>query len=294
MKLSEAISDFLVDTRAAGCTSATVESYRRKLGRLQRLLGDVPIDEITVHDLRRYVADLMATERRWVDHPMHEPQPGGLSPATIASYVAHMKRFFAWLVEEELLATNPARRLKQPRTRAERHKAISRADLVRLLNTTATPAPADIRDRAIILFLADTGCRVGGLCGLRIEDVNLDAGLARLREKGGKVRFVPFRPMTARAIRAWLKARPDRRTDALFVSLGPKSRGRLTSGAVGQMLKRRGRMAGCAGPVNPHAFRHAFAREYILRGGDLASLSQLLGHASIDVTASYYARFLME
>ena len=57
------------------------------------------------------------------------------------------------------------------------------------------------------------------------------------------------------------------------------------------MLKRRAKQAGVKGHVNPHSFRHAFARDYILSGGDLATLSQLMGHSSILVTKKYYARF---
>ena len=60
------------------------------------------------------------------------------------------------------------------------------------------------------------------------------------------------------------------------------------------MLRRYKRRAGLQGRVNPHAFRHAFAREYILNGGDLASLSDFMGHTQIAVTKQFYAVFLAE
>lgn len=294
MNLSNAIAALLVATRADGRAASTVESYRRKLQRLLDHLGDVPVQSITLQDLRGYVAHLMNIDARWVSHPHHKSQPGGLSEFTVASYVNHTKRLFAWLTEEEIIERNPARRLKRLRPRRDTPKAISRVDMVRILNTTAGGRRFDLRDRAIILLLADTGCRVGGLCGLQIDDVLFDRQLVRLREKGDQTRFAPFMPITARAISAWLQERPSDRGPSLFVSLRGRSRGRLSINGVEQMLKRRGTTAGCSGPVNPHAFRHAFAREYLLQGGDLASLSRLMGHASVEVTASYYAVFLIE
>jgi hypothetical protein len=60
------------------------------------------------------------------------------------------------------------------------------------------------------------------------------------------------------------------------------------------MLKRRAKRAGVQGRVNPHAFRHAFAREHIKNGGDLATLSQLMGHASVEITKANYAIFTMQ
>lgn len=294
MLLSEAIAALLVATRADGRSPATVASYQRKLKPLVAHLGDVPVTDVMLQNLRGYVTQLLDRDMRWTDHPMHSAQPGTLSPFTIRSYVVAVKRLFSWLADEGIIVSNPARRLKRPQARRTESKGISRVDLVRLLNTTADGGRADLRDRAIILLLADTGCRVGGLCGLQLDDVSFAHNLIRLREKGGKERFAPFLPLTARVLREWMEVRAYRGAAWLFVSLGPKARGRLSTGAVGQMLKRRGKMAGCEGPVNPHSFRHAFARTYLLNGGDLASLSQLLGHASVEVTASYYARFLVQ
>jgi integrase/recombinase XerD len=57
------------------------------------------------------------------------------------------------------------------------------------------------------------------------------------------------------------------------------------------MLKRRAKEAGIEGPVNPHGFRHFFAREFLLSGGDLATLADLMGHSSVEVTRNSYAIF---
>jgi len=291
MLLTEAIEALLISTRANGRSIETVKAYRRKLKPLVTFLGNVLVEEITTNDIRRYIAHLMDRQTRYADHPMHKELEGGLSPSTIAGRVRAAKRLFNWLEAEGVIEINPTRRIKTPRPKQQEPKAIDRRDFMTLLITTEGGSVADLRDRAILLFLADTGCRVGGLCGLRAHDLDLGAGLAMITEKGGKTRFVPFTSNTAEALRAWLEVRPQDCGPWVFVSLSTNVKRGLSPSGVIQMLKRRAKKAGVTGPVNPHAFRHFFAREYLLGGGDLASLADLLGHSSVEVTKSYYALF---
>ena len=205
MRLSEAIERLAIATRADGRSSRTVDSYRQKLKPLLAFLGDVHVEEISIGDLRGYVASLWDRATLYADHPTRRTEAGSLSPFTISSLVRNMKRLFNFLDEEGIVESSPARRIRTPAPKRERPKGIARQDLLALLATTEAGEAIDRRDRAIVYFLADTGCRVGGLCGLRLSDVDLDRRLAAIREKGGKVRFVPFLEATARTIRDWLE-----------------------------------------------------------------------------------------
>jgi len=296
MLLSEAIEALATATKVNGRSAQTVKDYRRRLGYLLAFLGDVQVETITVHDLRRYVAYLMDRPSRYDDHHLCAPRSGGLSPFTVASHVRSLKRLFNWLVEEEVIITSPTRRIKTPSPRRRNPKGITRDDLLALLKTTEGDELLNIRDRALILFLTDTGCRVGGLCGLTLNDVDLDKRLATVTEKGEKTRSVPFGRLTAAALRAWLDVRPSADTDAFFLSVGTwgKLRGPLETRGVSQMLNRRARRVGIEGPVNPHSFRHAFARDFLMDGGDLGSLADLLGHSSVLVTKEFYGVFTMQ
>ena len=294
MLLSQAIENLIVATRAAGRSRETVVAYRRKLRPLLAFLGDVPVEAITTHDLRRYVVSQADQTSLYADHLMHDERPGRLSPYTIAGRVRALKRLFNWLVEEGAIETSPARRIVTPRPGRREPKAATMEDIAALLATAKSNSPADRRDRAIILLLADTGCRVGGLCDLEMSDANLDTRLVMLTEKGIKTRLVPLSDTVAAALQAWLEARPQDRGPWLFVGLTARAKDRLTPSGVAQMLKRRARLAGVTGRVNPHAFRHFFAREFLLAGGNLATLADLLGHSNIEVTKSSYAIFAIE
>ena len=88
-----------------------MEAYREKLGHLQVFLGNVDVEEITITDLRSFVADQMDRTKVYEDHPKRDPKKGSLSPFTVASRVRHFKRLFNWLEEERIIQENPARRI---------------------------------------------------------------------------------------------------------------------------------------------------------------------------------------
>jgi site-specific recombinase XerD len=146
-----------------------------------------------------------------------------------------------------------------------------------------------INNYALLLFLADTGCRVGGLVGLCLADVDLGGRSALVTEKGGKSRYVFFGEQTRAALGAWFSVRPAG-MDRVFVG----QRGPLTVFGVNQILSKLKRRAGVSGHVNPHAFRHGFAKRYLVNGGDLASLADLMGHTDVGVTKASYAVFLTD
>jgi len=291
MNLNKAITEFILDAEAAGLSPATIRWYRQRLTRLQKFLegqGISDTTQVSSNHLRAFIAGLRAQTVRWSDHPFHHPSPSGLSPHTIHGYVRVIRRFFRWLVEEGIIEENPAKRLRLPRLPDEPPKAVTPGDLRRLLET----ARSDPRDYAVLCFIADTGCRVGGLVGLTLNDLDLEGRRAVVREKGRKTRIVFFGDHTRDALRRWLEARPKVKTNAVFVT---KTGGQpLTTSGVAQILKRLAKRAGVTGRCNPHAFRHAFAREALKRGASLADVAQLLGHTDVTVTARFYARWADE
>ncbi|HSN76988.1 MAG TPA: site-specific integrase, partial [Anaerolineae bacterium] len=80
-------------------------------------------------------------------------------------------------------------------------------------------------------------------------------------------------------------------TPYVWAGVERSSKPYLTTEGIRQVLKRLGKKAGVEGPVNPHSFRHGFAREYLLSGGDLATLADIMGHSDVQVTWSSYAIF---
>jgi len=283
MELSRALELFL-ESQIGEVSAQTQRGYRQRLAVVVKGLGaGQEVEAITPEMLRRWRADLVGRGTRYADHPGRPTEQGGVSPHTLHSYVQAVKYFFQWLMVEGYMPHNPAERLRLPRLPEQTPKAISDLDLKLLL---AEARRSGSRDYAIVLFLADTGCRVGGLCSLLLSDLDLPARRAVVKEKGGKARTLYFVDHTASALAAWLAERPAGGAIVFTGRLGP-----LKPNGVYQLLKRLARRAGVQGRWNPHSLRHAAARSMLQNGANLSTVSRILGHSDIGVTARFYTRW---
>lgn len=286
MKLPDAISDYLLACAADGLSESTIKWYRSMLTVFCDDFQDCEIEAISANMIRQYIVSLQNRTVRYTGAPQKPQQSGGLSESSIAGHVRALHAFWGWCARE-YGTSNPMVNIRRQKNPTPKPKAISPADFVRLFNATGDDAIGK-RDRAILCFLADTGCRIGGLLRLQINDLVIDDRRAYVVEKGDKRRAVVFTSYTAQVLRHWMRVRESIAT-TVFVSM---TTGRpLTNSGVNQILSRLKERAGITGRVNPHSFRHNFAREYLRNGGDLATLAALLGHSDISTTAAYYAVF---
>lgn len=282
MKLETALNEYRLACVAEGLSTATIKWYESLLSAFAWQFQGWDIEAITPTWIRRYLVGLQERQARYVGAPQKPEQPGGLSRASVAAHDRALHAFWGWCSREYGLS-NPMANIRRHKAPPPAPKALKPTDFVKLFNAADCE-----RDRAILVFLADTGCRLGGLLNLTLESLYLDDHRAHVREKGQNTRSVVFTLYTAQIIRQWLAVRQSP-TDYVFCSrvTGEK----LTDSGVAQILYRLKRRAGVSGRCNPHSFRHNFAREYLRNGGDLATLAKLLGHSTISTTASYYAVF---
>lgn len=285
MEISKAFDLFMTDQEAVGNSSYTRAWYRQYVGRMIRYFNDCALDSVGVDDLRRFLSSLWSGERKYQQHKYRKSLDGSLSHATVAGYVRAIKAFYNWLESNEHISfeQNVARRLKIPRLPKLEPKSITDGDLEKLIDA----ARVSPRDFALVLFLADTGCRVGGLSDFRLSDLKLSQRQALVTEKGMNTRTLFFGRQTASALRVWLNVRKSG-TDFVFVTDDGK---KLSYWGIRQILVRVKSRAGIKGRANPHSFRHRFARSYIKHGGDLATLADLMGHTDVLVTKRAYAIF---
>ena len=289
MKLSAAIDEFRL-ALSGEKAERTVEWYMGKLASLREFLGDPTLKEITLKDLRLWREELRTRSTRYENHPLRRVEEGPLSSHTINGYIRAVRAFFNWATEEGYLERSPAAKLGFVRTPDENPKAVSSEDARKILERAKEKSA---RDYAIVCFLADTGCRVGGLITLTFDRLDLEQKTAIVIEKhrgGQKARAVYFSDITAEAIRKYLQERPPEASPYVFLNVYGKP---LTASAVHQILKRLARDANIKGPYNPHSFRHAFARTLLEQGLDLGAVSQLMGHSDISTTHKFYARWEM-
>lgn len=253
---------------------STIIFYRAGIRVLLDFTGDVAVDVISRQTLLH-----------WHNHLKAE----GYAPKTISGYSKGVKRLFSWLVEEGLLEESPAGVLKIRERQTQTPKAITEADYQALLGA----ARLDPRLHLFILLLADTGARVAEIASITLEAIAFDhrqqRGKIWVEGKGDKGRFVLFGSVVYRELNAYLMYRKETNHPYLFASRATDTHMRPNS--LRYALYQAAERAGVRGRVNPHSFRHRFARIFLQRGGDMASLSRLLGHSSVTITLKYYVHW---
>jgi integrase/recombinase XerC len=214
----------------------------------------------------------------------------GAGNATRARHLAAVRSFFRFLARRHGV-DNPAVRLiatprsKRPVPRAlapEQARAVAE-EIAEMSDAAAMQA----RDTALFTLLYGCGLRIAEALALDVRDAparNSDAML-RVVGKGAKERIVPVLPAVRDAVDEWLALHPDRRADSpLFVGARGK---RLDPGVAQRTLRQFRRLYGLPEHATPHALRHSFATHLLAGGGDLRSIQDLLGHASLSTTQRY-------
>ena len=257
---------------------ATVAAYRRDVDGFAAWAERSGIDDpaaVTRLLLRRYLAYL-ATRR--------------YARRSIARKASALRRYFGWLRRTGVIPADPTIGLSAPSGEGRLPRVLRDDELRVLLDEPGAPAGADddavrLRDDAVLELLYGSGLRVGELCGLAADDVDLGRGVVTVWGKGSKQRQVPISVPAAEAVAGWLgrgraaMATAESPADALFLNRRGR---RLTTRDVRRILDHRS-----AAPTHPHALRHTFATHLLDGGADLRAVQELLGHADVATTQRY-------
>jgi len=260
---------FFLHCLAKNLAAGTMRFYRQKLCYLVAAYGDATPDIITLHNLRQLVVSLK-TARAW-------------SVSQTNCFIRAVRTFFNYLEHEELILTNPARRLEKLREEVRFPDVLSKAQIQALLEATAESF-AGFRDRAIILTLLDTGLRLSELFGMTLESVDFQSLQIRVFGKGRKERFVPFSATLGKLLVKYKTLRGHAESNAFWVNKDGKP---LTPSYFVNFLRIYSRRAGINPSVHPHRFRHTFATEFLRNGGSPLTLQRILGHTTQAMTARY-------
>ncbi len=214
----------------------------------------------------------------------------GLAPATINRHLVSIKRYFAWAVDSELIARDPARVVKLvPRVSHPPRQLCDQEEnsLIAAVSEHGTP-----RDRVLMVVALHTGLRAEQLCGLRREHVNLwkRSGQLEIYGKRNKHRTVPLNSTAREALGGYLKHDLAKGCEFLFPSqkrrAGSEQAFRpISERQLGYIVARYARIAGVE-HLSPHDLRHRFGYR-MARSVPLHRLAQIMGHDSLDTTTIY-------
>ena len=258
-----------------GLARNTLEAYGKDLAVLVGFLAKRGIGEprrVSTRDLQDYLGALRAE---------------GLRPSSVARRFSAARGLFRFLEGEGTIRKNPADGIQAGRLPRRLPRPWSAADVRRLVEAPGD-GPFAARDRAMLETLYGAGLRVSELVGLRLEQVNLEAGYLIVLGKGSKERPVPLGLPARKALRAWLeggRAVLLRGCPSPWVFLN-RFRGRMSRQGFWKMLRQRALALGLPN-VSPHRLRHSFATHLLEGGADLRAVQAMLGHADIGTTQIY-------
>jgi len=220
------------------------------------------VGELTRAAIREWLAQL--TDRREL--------------STVRTRHKGLQRFCGWLVAEGEIDANAMAGLEAPSANAKPVPVLTDTELAALLKACSGETFPDRRDEALIRVLLDCGVRVSQTCGLTVEAVDLDDGMALVKGKGSKVRPVYMGTRTIRSLYGYPRARAQERwahLDALFII----QCGALSPDGARDRIRLRGEAAGID-RLHPHRFRHTFAPDCLMNGGQERDLQPLAGWSS--------------
>ena len=250
----------------------TISSYKRDLTAFFSFLKEKydSREEIQDHHVRGFVA----RERR-----------RDLSARSIQRALSSIRSFFNYLLDEEVVESNPAANISSPKSTQLLPKALD-TDLVKRLLDFKPQGDIEIRDKAMVELLYSSGLRLSELCSLNMDSISVKERSCRVVGKGNKTRDLPVGDKAIQSLRDWLLVRRNISGDtnkALFLNKNGK---RISTRSVQLRLERLSKKRGLP-MVNPHMLRHSFASHILESSGDLRAVQEMLGHSDIGTTQIY-------
>jgi len=263
--LHDAYTDFVLSRQAMQCTPATMEFYKHTAGRFLSWLesqGITEPQEVTARHVREYLAMLTGD---------------GKADKTVNAHARAIRTLVRFWHAEKYLPSPVT--FAMPKMEKKRLPCLTANQLETIIKACRNP-----RDKAIVLFMADSGLRRAEICDLNWRDVDMANGLVTVRRgKGGKARSAVVGASTRRALLAYRRTLADVSDNApLFQARGGT---RFTGSGLRLVYRRLSEQTGIC--VSPHAMRRTFVILSLRADMDVLHLQALLGHASLAMTMHY-------
>lgn len=295
--------DAFICSKEGRAEKSTIAGYRRRAKYIHEGLGSVRLIDLT--------PDMITS---WMNRLSKDLSPASVNDARVLLKSAMQDAYL-----NRRIPFNPVDRTKKLKTPKKEPNALGQAEIARLIQDLASPAPAVSGNESAALKLGIiialfTGMRQGEICGLRWRNVDTSNGIIRVREAvgrdgdssyikepktGGSRREIPIpaplvelleqrrRAMKAGCLEAGVSF--DARMFVIGEIDGSFADPRHLYRAFDRRVKRLNLIGTQGKPPTFHDLRHTFATKAIANGVDVKSVSSILGHANAAMTLNIYA-----
>jgi len=255
----------------------TIISYQKELEKFFEYLksNHIPYEQITKKEIRTYLKHLDSLN---------------YTNTTIAHHVSTIRTFYSYLVRKGYLKTNIWTQIENPKITRQIPNFLTTMELEQLFTPKDFTNSFEIRNRFILELLFATGLRVSELINIKEKDIDLSENCIRTLGKGRKERIVFFGDYAKDMLILYqTKSRSELlgniKSEYLMVG---KKRPKLTRQRISEILNEEVKKIGLQHHISPHVLRHTFATRSIESKMDIKTLSEILGHSSIEITLKLY------
>jgi len=214
----------------------------------------------------------------------------GNSPKTILNLLQSLKSFCTYLVKKGLLINNPFEGIEKPKLKRKLPEFLDEEEARELLkvciDTKLYYKTARVRNIAIVALFLFTGIRRKELLNLKLNDLNLERGSIKVSAKN-KERLVPLNETVVDFLSSYLKVRPERTVDNVFVSTNRRDSA-LTEQGLADVFRDLKKKVKFHKRLSPQILRHTFCTLMLRNGVNLRDIQLLVGHSDISTTARFY------
>ena len=260
-----------------GLSNNSVLAYKNDTNKLKNYCEDnnLSVKEVQYEHLKNFVTELYDL---------------GLSARSQARIISGIKQYFAYLLLENLISSDPSELLEQPKIGRKLPEVMTIEEIDSLINANNLKKPEGFRNRAMLEVLYSCGLRVSELVELKFSDLFYDEGFVRVIGKGNKERLVPLSKSVEYEINQYVeKTRSKLKINAgheNYIFLNRRG-SKLTRVMIFLIIKELALKIDLKKKISPHTFRHSFATHLIEGGANLRAIQEMLGHESIITTEIY-------
>ena len=281
MEFNEVKKKFMLRCFALRLADTTITAYEEFFSSFEKFVKAEnklnSFEQVDTIALRRYLVLLSST----------------MCGVTVEGYYRKLKTLYNFLLNEGLIKSNPVNTIERPKVAKRKIQTFNSNEVYTMLNAYDVNTFIGLRNYTLLSFLLATGVRRSEFINLTIFDVDLQADIIRVIGKGDKERLIPIGKKLKLILKRYLKARDEyleqeckyKTSAAFFINRYGDKLQLSGANSIFQSLKKTLGLRGKR--FSAHIWRHTFAKSFLLNGGDVFSLQELLGHADVDTTRIY-------
>jgi integrase/recombinase XerD len=248
--------------------------------------SDLKIFLIWLHGYKKKLSNV---DRIEINNYLAYRLDNGTSLSTIQRIITCIKSFYSFLFENNIIKSNPAQLIENPKKRRKLPTIITENEVMKLLEAPDVKTFKGLRDKSILELLYSSGLRISELLNVKINQISKEKKFLKIKGKGNKERLVPIGSSAMNSLIVYLDTyrlniKINNNIDILFVN---ENGSIITRQACWEMIQKYASISLINKKISPHNLRHAFATHLLNNGADLRTVQMLLGHASLSTTQIY-------